>query len=175
MWTSVCQEYDILISLWNLTEHPSLGIGISPWPQVSAPLNLTPDLVHPKSWPFCSVWNWSGSELDHVGSLWRILAHTHFLLASVWQGGEPLFPMGKTGVFLLSFVCPAEFFYGERGKGEISFLPIFLLSIAKVDLPLFSTCHVSSSSFPLPGSGDCCWQPATPSVFCWWCISNRLD
>lgn len=128
-----------------------------------APLNLNPELVHPKAGLSTGVWNEPGCALSPAGPLWRTLTSP-----SPSRAQRNLCPpVGKTGVVLLSFLCPAEFFYGEKGKGKISFLPIFLLPIAEVDLPLFSTCHVSSYSFPLPVSGDHGWLLARPPLFCW--------
>lgn len=131
-----------------------------------APLNLNPELVHPKA----------GLALESETSLavlWALLALSEGHWATLTSPSPSRAqrnlcpPVGKSGVVLLSFLCPAEFFYGEKGKGKISFLPIFLLPIAEVDLPLFSTCHVSSYSFPLPVSGDHGWQLARPPLFCW--------
>lgn len=145
----------------------SLGSDIWQQPQVLAPLNLNPELFLKLAFPLepetSLALTWAGLALSE--GHW----HTLTLLPTPGLREEHLFPpVGKTDVVLLSFLCPAEFFYRERGKGKISFLPIFLLPIAKVDLPLFSTCHVSSYSFPLPVPGDHGWQLAKPPVFCWW-------
>lgn len=169
------QEYDSLISLWDLMEHTSLGSDISQQPQVLAPLNLTPDLVHPKSWLFLLhvklAWFWtqpSELTLKDIGP--------HSLSPFLAMAKRRAFaPRGKDWCGFAELCRSCWILLWGKGEGGNLLPSYFLLSIAKVDLPLFSTCHVSSSSFPLPGSGDHCWQLAKPSVFCWWCISNRLD
>lgn len=168
---------EVLLRIWqsNYTErsseHPWFVVSEQPW--ICALLNCTADLAHPKSWSFGLnlklAYFWAQSwwiTLKNIGS------HP-FLFPSLW-----LCPLvGKSAMVFLSFLYLAEFFYRARGKSPsfLLFLLLLLFIIAKFIKLLFSIHCVSSSSFPLPGSGDHFLGSSQTTSLCRQCISNSLE
>lgn len=143
------KEYESLISLWDLIEHPSLGSDIPQQPQVLQPLNLTPDLVNPRNWPF----HWSlllnSTLLAQSEGYWPTRTFSFPLCGR----GESLCRLvGNTSVVLLSFACHAEFFYGGRGKS-----PSFLFFV--INSQSWCTFVLHLPCVPLLFSFTWLWRP----------------
>lgn len=119
-----------------------------------APLNLNPELVHPKAGLSTGVWNEPGCALSPAGPLWRTLAHPH--LSFPLQGSEePLSPRGKDWCGFAELFMSCWILLWGKGEGENLFPSYFFVTNSRS----WSTFVLHLPRVLLLFSFTCLWGP----------------